>query len=184
MDLNTLNGGAAPSTTKKSPTFGKHLNPDIAITLDAEQLTEDEFVKLSKASGEEENVQGATNDPKRLPFMAKPQPVVVTARDKDGHLVGAVQGVNFGEYAYMDTAMVDKKHQGTGLGTKLADTFQKKVIAETGGDTSIMTLSEDPDDLNTPSHQFWTKRGFKPLPNALVLRRGETIQGAGDKSDS
>lgn len=143
-----------------------------------DNIAQDAFVRLANASGEADNVQGAITEPKRLPYMVQPKHFSIVAKDEShpDEIQGLIQGTNFGEYAYIDQLMVDPKVQQSGVGTKLVKDFKTEIEQENGGPTSVFTLSEDHTDTETSSHQFWTNRGFKPLPNAIVLSRGESVK--------
>lgn len=140
------------------------------------RISKDEFVRLAKDSGEADIVQGAVDEPKRLPYMVAPKPIVVTAKDQQGKLRGLALGTNYGEYGYLSTLMVDKPAQRQGIGKQLVREFQQELVRQCGGPASVAALSADPNNLDNDSHKTWLQLGAKQLPNALYIPRGTVIQ--------
>jgi len=173
--ISSVNNGSAASVPKGQKVANNSVNFKTEVL---DQLPEDTFVRLMKSSGEADNVQGATQEPLRLSYMMQPKHFSVVAKNpvKPEEIIGVVSGTNYGEYAYIDQTMVDSKFQASGVGTNLVKNFKEQIEQQNGGKTSVFTLSEDPSDTSTTSHQFWTNRGFKPLPNALCLSRGEDVK--------
>lgn len=172
--INSLTASPASIRTT-SPSAATAKKAPVVYDADQTGIDQDSFVKLAHDSGYDTEVQGSMDENKRLPFMLNPKPVVVTAKVGD-QLVGVAKGLNLGEYAYLDTMMIDKPFQSKGVGTELLRQFQSKVAEQCGGPTSIATMSEDHQDTTTASHKFYLNRGFKPLPNALFLERGSTVK--------
>lgn len=146
------------------------------ITYDSQGLNADVFSRLADDSGEANMVQDATKQPLRLRYMCSPQPVAITARDLAGNPLGTILGTNYGEYAYIATEMVAKNAQGQGIGSELVKRFKAKVEQDCGGPTSIFILAGESDTPGISSRPYWQNRGFTPLSNALVLKRGQQIQ--------
>ncbi len=167
--------GTTPSASELSANTKKPLEKNIQFTTSNQNLPEDTFTTLAKSSGWDQEVQGAMDEPKRLASVLNPTQVTVTAKDTNGNVLGAAGGINFGEYAFMQYLMIDKKAQRSGIGTNLVDQFQKKLVQDNGGNTSIATLSADHINLDTPSSQFYKKIGFQTLDNAVYLGRGKTV---------
>ncbi|MEB3285908.1 MAG: GNAT family N-acetyltransferase [Vampirovibrionales bacterium] len=143
------------------------------------ELDEDTFTRLASASGWDKKTQGAldtVNEPLRAANVLHPQPVVVAAANADGDVIAAAGGTNYGEYAFLQYVMVEPEYHRQNVGPSLIREFQQRVNEENGGETSIATLSADHTNIENPSHRFYLQSGFKPLPNALFLQRGQQVR--------
>jgi GNAT superfamily N-acetyltransferase len=139
-------------------------------------IKQDEFLSLMGRSGLSDVVQDSHEEPQRLPYMITPQPLWVAARDTSKALVGLASGVQLGEYLFLGTLAVDKDYQKKGLAAQLLKQFRALGESMVGGlPCSVATLSADPANLQTPSHQFSVNRGAQSLPNALFWKRGSEI---------
>jgi GNAT superfamily N-acetyltransferase len=143
---------------------------DSHIEIRQEYLEPDILLELAEQSGWNRMTQDGLKDNKRRAFVLAPQPIVVIKRDEQGHILGVRGGINFGAYAFMQYMMVPIQYQGQGIGTELLKEFQQELLKQNGGETSIATLA------HPESRQYYLNRGFIPLQNALVLKRGTEIK--------
>lgn len=142
----------------------------LEFTFQNTALAQDVFFELAESSGWQRMTQNALAEEKRLPYVLQPKPLVLVARDENGKIIAARGGINFGAYAYSQFAMVSSEYQGKGLGTQLLKAFQAELNRLNGGETSIAIFA------HPESQQYYLNRGFIPLKNALVLKRGTVIQ--------
>jgi hypothetical protein len=140
--------------------------PQADLTISNQPLDAETFLDLATRSGWRRMTQNALEDEKRKPFVLHPQPVVITWKSKDGEIIGAISGTNYGAYAFLQAMMIPVEHQGKGYGTQLLEAFQAELIRQNGGETSIALLA------HPESRQYYLNRGFIQLQNGLVLKRG------------
>lgn len=132
-------------------------------------LDAETFMALAEESGWCRMTQDGLMDEKRRPFVLEPQPLSVVLKDQSGQVIAALGGTNYGAYAYGQYAMVREEYKGQGLGTHLMRLFQEELNRLNGGETSIAVFA------HPESFDYLQRRGFIPLKNALVLKRGNSI---------
>jgi GNAT superfamily N-acetyltransferase/predicted pyridoxine 5'-phosphate oxidase superfamily flavin-nucleotide-binding protein len=140
--------------------FSKQAAPpeDIIIAREEGRLGVQEFTDVLRKS----TIRRPLDDAGRLTEMLRHANLVLTARDKDGALVGVARSLtDFSYCCYLSDLAVDKAWQGRGVGKALL--YETKRII---GPQAMLLLLSAPDPMT-----YYPRIGMETVANGFIIRR-------------
>lgn len=140
--------------------FSKQAAPPPGITIAREEgrLGVLEFIDVLRKS----TIRRPLDDVGRLTEMLRHANLVLTARDKDGALVGVARALtDFSYCCYLSDLAVDEAWQGRGVGKALL--YETKRII---GPQAMLLLLSAPDPMT-----YYPRIGMESVTNGFIIRR-------------
>lgn len=151
--------------------------PPLTITRDPHLLLDkDSFRHWLRQCGLLNVLDNAPDPNRTQALMLNPQRIILTARDPEGRLQGAVYATHHGNEALVHLLGVMPQAQGHGVGTQLLKALQEETAAMVGGPTQLILVSATGD--GGKAMHYYENRGFSKAANVLFLPAGASLKEA------